>query len=204
MSVFESPGEYMLFHKHQLVERGELEKVVLRARALIREVPEENVLVFDGKTGRTVDLDRRLTDEELLISLQVGKPAKEQVDPAVEPSVVRGRGRPKLGVVAREVTLLPRHWEWLASQPGGVSVTLRKLVEEARRKYAERDRKRNAQEACYRFLNTMAGDWPGFEEAIRALFAGDRTKFESETATWTADVRDTALQLAAPSFENAD
>lgn len=107
----------------------------------------------------------------------------------------RGRGRPKLGVVAREVTLLPRHWEWLAAQPGGASVALRKLVEEARR--SQSGRARQAQERAYHFMNAMAGDLPGFEEATRALFAGDREGFAERIAGWPTDVREHAAWLAS-------
>ena len=104
----------------------------------------------------------------------------------------RGPGRPKLGVVAREVTLLPRHWEWLAQQPGGASVAIRKLVEEARRTGEDRDRVRQAQEAAYRFMSAMAGNKPHYEDAIRALFAGEAARFEKLIAEWPADVRDHA------------
>ena len=76
-------------------------------------------------------------------------------------------------MVAREVTLLPRHWEWLAQQSGGASVALRRLVDQARRGTEDKDRIRRAQEAAYRFMSAMAGNRPNFEDAIRALFAGD-------------------------------
>jgi hypothetical protein len=109
---------------------------------------------------------------------------------------LRGRGRPKLGVVAREVTLLPRHWDWLNTQPGGASVALRKLVEEARRTSGDRDRTRAAQEAAYHFMSAIAGDLPGFEEATRALFAYDRRRFGDLVAQWPEDVRDHAIRLA--------
>src|SRR5277367_707131 len=111
---------------------------------------DSGALIFDKETGRVVDIDPRFP------------PGEEAARP----------GRPKLGVVAREVTLLPRHWDWLAAQPGGASVALRKLVEEARRSHEASDRLRQAQEAAYRFLSAMAGNEPGFEEATRALFAG--------------------------------
>jgi hypothetical protein len=96
------------------------------------------------------------------------------------------------------VTLLPRHWEWLAAQPGGASVALRKLVEEARRANAGADRVRRAREAAYHFTHALAGDLPGFEEATRALFAGDRARFERHAASWPADVREHAVRLAFP------
>jgi hypothetical protein len=116
------------------------------------------------------------------------------------PAPVRGPGRPKLGVVAREVTLLPRHWEWLGRQPGGASVALRKLVEDARRANGGKDRIREAREAAYRFMSAMAGNEPGFEEATRALFAGARGAFEANVAGWPHDVKAHARRLAEPSF----
>jgi hypothetical protein len=108
-----------------------------------------------------------------------------------------------LGVVAREVTLLPRHWQWLAQQPGGASVALRRLVDEARRANKDKDRVRRAQEAAYRFMATMAENKPHYEEVARALFAGDAERFEAWTASWPADVRDHARRFAAAAFEPA-
>ena len=120
-----------------------------------------------------------------------------------EPDAPRGPGRPRLGVVAREVTLLPRHWEWLNGQPGGASVALRRLVEDARRLRAGADRKRRSQEVAYRFISAMAGDRPGFEEATRALFASDRTRFTAHTSAWPVDVRRHARALADRAFDEA-
>jgi hypothetical protein len=113
----------------------------------------------------------------------------------VEPET-RGRGRPKLGVVPREVTLLPRHWDWLNTQPGGASVALRKLVEEARRTSGSADRRRVAHESAYRFMSAVAGNLPGFEEATRSLFADDERRFAELVADWPSDVRDYAVMLA--------
>ena len=141
----------------------------------------ESLLVFDDATARPVELDLRGDLAEALSRLPAGE--------------VKGPGRPKLGVVSREVTLLPRHWDWLAAQPGGASVALRKLVEAAARSPAEE--RRVAQEVAYRFMMTMAGDLPGLDEANRALFAGDRLRFERETANWPPDIRDYALARAA-------
>ena len=139
-------------------------------------------------------------DRELLVN------RPQTLNPAVHEALIdsgesgepRGRGRPKLGVVAREVTLLPRHWDWLAAQPGGASVTLRKLVEEARRANLDRDRQRQASECAYHFMSAMAGDMAGFEEASRALFANDAAKFRQQTEAWPADVRDYVRYLAYP------
>ena len=104
-------------------------------------------------------------------------------------------------MVAREVTLLPRHWDWLGTQPGGASVALRKLVEEARRVNADKDRLRQSQEAAYRFMSPMAGHLPGFEEATRALFAPDAARFHALIAPWPNDVREHTTTLAAQVFE---
>jgi hypothetical protein len=123
--------------------------------------------------------------------------AEEQA-PSSEP---RGRGRPKLGVVAREVTLLPRHWEWLNAQSGGASVALRKLVDEARRANGGRDRRRAARDAAYHFMSAMAGNLKNFEEASRALFADDRRKFTGLVAAWPADIRDHVVKLAYADHE---
>ena len=114
----------------------------------------------------------------------------------------RGRGRPKLGVVAREVTLLPRHWDWLNAQPGGASVALRKLVEDARKARGQSDALRARQEAAYRFLSAIAGDWRNYEESTRALYAGDAERFRDLTESWPADVRDHARLLASAAFSS--
>ena len=131
------------------------------------------------------------------VSRRPSHPAAEE--PA--PSDSRRPGRPRLGVVAREVTLLPRHWEWLAAQPGGASVALRKLVEHARLSGQDRGRRRRAQESCYRFLSAMAGNEANFEEATRALFAGRRARFDELVEPWPKDVRDHARRLAAACTE---
>jgi uncharacterized protein len=148
----------------------------------------EPISIFSDATGRAIDLDLRGSVDDMLKWL--GKATEE---PGSEP---RGRGRPKLGVVAREVTLLPRHWEWLNAQPGGASVALRKLVEQARRANGDKDRSRAARDAAYHFMSAMAGNLPGFEEATRALFADDRRRFVGLIAAWPADIRDHAVKLA--------
>ncbi|CAH1653112.1 DUF2239 family protein [Chelatococcus asaccharovorans] len=163
------------------------------------------VLVFDDATGRVVDLDLRGSDAEILERLS--NPSKPSVgryrSNAGEPAAAgtpedrqRGRGRPKLGVVAREVTLLPRQWEWLASRPGGASATLRRLVDDARKAVHPRQQRRAAQEAAYQFMLATAGDLPGYEEATRALFADDCSALEERIAAWPEDIRAYALRLA--------
>ena len=152
-------------------------------------VMRRGVAIFSDATGRAIDLDLRGSDDEIVARLPPA-PTLGEAAPA------RARGRPKLGVVAREVTLLPRHWEWLTTQPGGASVTLRKLVETARRANGDKDRGRAAHgDAAYHFMSAMAGDLPGFEEASRALFADERRRFSSLIAAWPHDIRDHILRL---------
>jgi hypothetical protein len=152
------------------------------------------VTIFSDETGRPLDLDLRGSDAEILARLPgASPPVSGSEGQTTEP---RGRGRPKLGVVAREVTLLPRHWEWLGAQPGGASVALRKLVDEARRASGERDRRRAARDATYHFMSAMAGDRANFEEASRALFAGDRDRFIGLIAEWPMDIREHIVKLA--------
>ena len=184
------------------IASGDLASVAAKVKRVVDRDERAAVLMFDDATGRVIDIDTRGTVDEVLgrlVPAPAGGP-QDAVPDQPAAAAPRGPGRPKLGVVAREVTLLPRHWEWLATQPGGASVALRKLVEEARRANADKDRVRRTQEACYRFMSAMAGDRPGFEEAARALFAGNRQAFEERTASWPVDIRDHARKLAATAF----
>lgn len=173
------------FEGTRRIAEGSLGEVTVAAKRLLFDGTDKPVLLFDCETGQQVDVDYRVA-----------------VEPEPEPEAEQRKvGRPKLGVVAREVTLLPRHWEWLASQPGGASVALRKLVEEARRKSEGKDRMRKAKEATYRFVTSMAGNEPGYEEALRALFAADKERFTMYCSAWPADVKEQSLKMAAPAFE---
>ncbi|NJC42619.1 hypothetical protein GGQ87_002914 [Brevundimonas alba] len=155
----------------------------------------EAVLVFDLVDGRAVDLDLRGDIFEALARL----------GPAlIEAEEKRGPGRPKLGVTPREVTLLPRHWDWLTAQPGGASVALRKLVEGAMRAGEGPDRARRAKEKAYRFMTAVAGDLTNYEEATRMLFAGDWTAFDAAVEGWPEDVRDTAREMADGAWRNGN
>lgn len=168
---------------------GALPDVAITVKAALTGDPALPVLVFNDATGAVVDLDLRGSEADVRARLQ---PAAETDPPS------RGRGRPKLGVVAREVTLLPRHWDWLAAQPGGASQALRRLIDQARRADDGRTDIRLRQEAAYRFLCVLAGNLPGFEEAARALFANDRARFVEQTAAWPLDVCEHAQKLAWP------
>lgn len=174
---------WTLFAGEQRLASGAPAEVAVAAHAAAQGDYEGPVLAFEDATGRVVDLDLR------------GSPAEVAARYAPQ-AVRRPRGRPKLGVVAREVTLLPRHWEWLAAQPGGASVALRKLVDAARRADDGATDRKVRQEAAYRFMASMAGDLPGYEEALRALFAGDRTVFDAQVAAWPGDLATHARKLA--------
>jgi len=181
---------------HQRLVSGPLAEVALAVLKASQSAAAEPIVIFDDANGRPIDLDLRGTERDIVARLP--QPASNSETPADDLSAPepRGRGRPKLGVVAREVTLLPRHWEWLGAQPGGASVALRKLVEEARRTSGDRDRGRAARDAAYHFMSVMAGNLPGFEEASRALFADDRRRFVQLIAGWPGDIRDHVVKLA--------
>lgn len=187
--------ELTAFHGPKLLASGNPKHVAQSVKEFFKDGPVENVLVFDNTRCHIVDIDFRGSTQEVLARLESGV---QEPAPTAENS--RGPGRPKLGVVAKEITLLPRHWDWLSSQPGGASVALRKLVEEARRINAGKDQVRAARECSYRFMSTALGHEANFEEASRALFAGDYIRFEQLIEPWPADLRDHLKSLAAASF----
>jgi uncharacterized protein len=182
------------------IASGPLDQVALKAKALLDRHPSSSVLIFDDATSEVIDVEYQGTAKQVVRRLAERLAAARPPLPQPEPTTHRAPGRPRLGVVAREVTLLPRHWLWLSGQPGGASVALRRLVDEARRTSVGRDRVRRSQEVAYRFMTVMAGNQPGFEEAIRALFRGDRDRFEEQIAGWPADVSAHARNLAAGAF----
>lgn len=178
------------FSGSRLLASGPLVSVALAVKSETEQGPDRAVLVFDDATGAVVDLDLRGSAQDVLARLDDARPAD-----AAAPEAPRRRGRPSLGVVPREVTLLPRHWDWLSAQPGGASQALRRLVDKARTEDGGRTARRTAREAAYRFMSAMAGDLPRFEEASRALFAGDEAGFRDATSAWPADIRDHVLRI---------
>jgi hypothetical protein len=171
------------------IAAGPLAEVALKAKKAVDA--GDDVLIFDDATSEPIELDFRGSAKDVRGRIASGELAREP-----EVAAPAGPGRPKLGVIAREVTLLPRHWDWLNSQPGGASVALRKLVDEARHLKKGADRVRQSQERAYRFMHAVAGDMRGFKDATRALFAGDAEAFGAATAKWPKDVRDHAAKLA--------
>lgn len=167
---------YAVFQAARRLSVGPPAEAALAAHKAIKAQPDAPVIVFDRATGQVVDLDLR--------GDAVAVQARYAPAPETAPETAK-RGRPKLGVVPREVTLLPRHWEWLAQQPGGASVTLRKLIDAARKGGPDPRARVNA---AYRVMVTLAGDREGFEEASRALFAGDRAALRQRLGVWPTDI----------------
>jgi hypothetical protein len=189
---------YIAFEGDRCIASGGVRDVVSATKTTLDRRNDASVQIFDGSTGGPVEIDFRGSIDDVLARLPEAADRAAAAEDAV--ATPRGPGRPKLGVVAREVTLLPRHWEWLAQQPGGASVALRRLVDEARRTGEDGDRIRQAQEAAYRFMSVAAGNKPHYEDAIRALFGGDAACFEKLIAEWPADIRKHASLFAAGAF----
>ncbi|MFC5585478.1 DUF2239 family protein [Nitratireductor kimnyeongensis] len=184
---------FTAFHGKKCLSQGSDAVVALAAKAVLDDLPGADVLIFDDETGRQVDFNLNGNREEVVARLDGSANAKKPVK--------RAPGRPKLGVVAREITLLPRQWDWLSEQPGGASATLRKLVDAAKSAGAPRERQRKAQAATDRFMIAMLGDQPGYEEAARALYAGDAASFRKRIEGWPTDLKAHVERLAAPAFK---
>ena len=210
------PAEYafIAFEDNRRIAAGTLDEVARAVKAVSDARPQSPILAFNATSSEVLEIDCRGSVAEVLSRIapseavrdgdtalpQCGIDGEQEHPERSERTERNGRGRPRLGVVAREVTLLPRHWDWLASQPGGASVALRKLVEQARRASQAADRRRAAQDAAFRFMSAMAGDRAGYEAAVRALFAGDGSAFELQIARWPADVGAHLRRIAASAF----
>jgi uncharacterized protein len=174
--------KYTAFVGEHLVASGPLEELLPKLKATFDRNHSTLFLIFDDETGAQVDFDLRGTVAEVL--------ARHCPNPPQT-----GPGRPRLGVTSREITLLPRHWEWLGRQPNGASAALRRLIDEARKREPAEMRRQQAIDATERFLFAMAGNLPGYEEATRALYRGDSERFAELMSPWPKDVRNYALRL---------
>jgi hypothetical protein len=183
MEPMESENMYTTFAGDRLVVSGPLRTMLVETKKHIDAEGPDKVLIFEDQTGRQVDFDFRGALEEVLAR--------------AEPEKKAGPGRPKLGVVSREISLLPRHWQWLEAQPEGASAALRRLVEEARKREPGKQKARALRDAASKFMWTMAGNLPGFEEASRALFANDHAQFEARIRDFPNDVRAHLERLVA-------
>lgn len=188
---------YFAFKGKKLIAQGSLEDVSLACQA---GAQAELVHVYETESGRVVDIDWR--GDSNTLSAWLTEHHSDKLTTAQPARQKRGRGRPKLGVVSREVTLLPRHWQWLASQQGGASVTLRRLIEQARTDKSSL--RRQQQDAIYRFITAVAGDEPGFEETMRALYADNAEAFRQHSAKWSVDIRKQAQRMAAQFWSAAN
>ena len=182
MLDMEPDTPYVAFAGVRQVAAGALGDVLPVLKQRFDADSSELVLVFDVDTGQQVDFDLRGSLAEVLARAQ--------------PAPQKGPGRPKLGVTSREVSLLPRHWEWLEAQPSGISAALRRLVEQAAKSNPGKERARRTRAALSRFLLSMAGDRPNYEEACRALFAGETARFETLVQKWPKDIREHAVRQA--------
>jgi len=178
------------FDHTRLLASGSYLDVALAVRGHVRRHADACVLVFDDTTGRPIDFDLRVSKEDVFARLV-------RRFPRVQGNGRRPAGRPKIGVVAREVTLFPRHWEWLAEQPGGTSAALRRLVEDARRAgLTDKMKLRKLHERTYHFMSAMAGNYPNFEEASRALFANNMSRLKELIADWPPDIGSHIMRLS--------
>jgi hypothetical protein len=182
---------YTAFADDRRIVSGDLRTLLTGVKRRLRTGERRTLLIFEDWSGRQVDFDLRGAAAEVIAGAEAAGTTEESAASA-------RRGRPKLGVVSREVTLLPRHWEWLEGQPNGISAALRRLVDEARKREPRKERARRAAEAASRVMSALAGDRPGFEEASRALFAGDGSRFSSLIRSWPVDVRKYIAHLADP------
>ena len=188
-------NRYVAFAGEEIIADGDLLAVALALRAARPSRPG-SPLVFNCATGRQTDIDVRGTKADLIKRFGPSESAGGGPRAATQ----KKRGRPKLGVIGREVTLLPRQWQWLDEQRGGASATLRRIVDESRQANRHRDLVRQAQDRTNRFLSAIAGNLAGFEEATRALYAGDESRFIAESKNWPRDIRLTATAFAEPAF----
>ncbi len=181
----ETTGTYSAFFGVRLALSAGLPALLLRVKTDLDQGELEPLLIFDDLTGTQIDFDLRGSAEEIVARLASHPCFAAPTSPA---PVRMGPGRPRLGVVSREVSLLPRHWQWLEQQRGGMSVALRKLVDEARKHSGGSDVERHAIEAAGKFMWVMAGSLPNFEDASRALFAKDRPSLETLMRGWPGDI----------------
>jgi hypothetical protein len=178
---------YTAFVGETLVASGPLETMLPEVKARFDRDASTIFLIFEDQSGRQVDFDLRGAVDEVVARALPAPPRT-------------GPGRPKLGVVSREVSLLPRHWEWLEQQPNGASAALRRLVDEARKRDPGKERARLATEAASRILSAMAGNLPGYEEASRALYAANGAHFENLILDWPRDIRAYLQRRAEDAF----
>ena len=185
--MMEEQPIYTAFVGETLIASGPLESMLPIVKAEFDQNASTLFLIFEDHSGRQVDFDLRGALNQVVAR---ALPARSRSGP----------GRPKLGVVSREISLLPRHWVWLEQQPNGASAALRRLVDQARKWEPGEQRARLAREAVGRFMTAMAGNLPGYEEANRALYAANRATFEERILNWPRDIRAYIQRRAEEAF----
>jgi len=190
---------YTAFEGSELVFRGSLQHVVTKIKKRMGKTSHSEVLLFSDETGKLMDFNFHGTEKDVLKRLEVFSSVSDRHGKE-ESASPAGPGRPKLGVISREVSLLPRHWEWLAAQPSGSSATLRKLIEEAKKKSSGGATVKQLQERCYKVMSVLAGDLSGYEEALRSLYKKDEERFLVQIKEWPKDIRKHIAELARPVF----
>ncbi len=185
---------YTAFNGFQIISQGALCDVAVVTFKKWRAQPEAKILIFSDSTGRQMDLDLSGSEKDVIERLKMYE---------TKPTTPHVRaGRPKLGVIPREISLLPHHWEWLLNQDGGSSSAIRRLIDEKTKPLPlAKDKIKQAQEVTYKFLSAIAGDLPHFEEVTRYLYRKDKKKFESLMADWPKDITRHTLALAAEVFK---
>ena len=191
---------FVAFSGSTRIARGSLAEIAIATKRESDRGPSGRIALYTEATGRPFDIDLRGDEEEMLTRLANHPLAPP---PAVDSPPKRSPGRPKLGVVCREVSLLPRHWEWLNRSRGGASAMLRKLVDEARLANAPAEDAERCIEAAHNFMWDIAGDQPNFEEASRELFARNFAEFDACTAAWPEDIRSQLVLFTQPAREFA-
>lgn len=189
----QSTSQITAFEGSRRIASGDPTSVANAVRETINKGQSASVLVFGNQTGVQIDLNLR----------EEPRPSAADQSNSESPSEQRSAGRPRLGVVAREVTLLPRHWEWLNRQRGGASAALRRLVDEARKGSESTETRQAARDAIYRFMTAISGNSPGYEEALRNLFSGNLSGFQQATAAWPSDIRTFMDPIIPSAFETA-
>ena len=185
--------KYTVFDGFKIVSQGNIEEVAIATKKYLKKEDSARILIFSDLSGKQMDLDLSGTDKDVTDRLSVYKTADTT-------SSGTGPGRPKMGVKPREVSLLPTHWEWLSTQSGGASATIRRLVDEKMKTAAPKDKIKKTQETVYTFLNSIAGDLENFEDAIRFLYRQDEAKFKEAIAAWPKDLKKHTLALASEAF----
>lgn len=182
---------YTAFEEFKIVSQGTLDDVAISVKHRLKEQGSSNILIFSDSTGRQIDLDLSGTDKQVLDRLKVFTTSSVQTQ--------SGAGRPKLGVLPREISLLPSHWEWLLNQEGGSSAVIRNLIDE-KMKTQLIHKNKIAQERTYKFLSAHAGNLPSFEDAVRFLYRKDKKKFMDQISGWPKDVLKYTLSLSSDAF----